>query len=794
MKIRSDFVTNSSSSSYTTVQVQNKVLCELLRSYKNQMQLETVSPNVIALIPFRREEDVGYSTDCPANYEEAVARVWELLDRRAQACPELHTKLVKARADIDACYEKILFVDGYEEWGGDGDRRYEWPLPDRARQDGAGEEGAYYYSADLAAGSASETSGYTYYSLKKRPPVIFGFDHPNLLRSDFEKKSLAVPKIDTVAVAREYTEQLNDFVISNHVLVQYIGFGGDVVIPDMVTSIDKQAFQQSKTLVSITIPSSVTTIESDTFWRCEKLTSVTLPRSITSIDSFAFSDCKSLASINLPNSVTSIGYGAFGRCESLTSITLPSSIKTIEPSTFNGCKNLIALSIPDSVTSIGEGAFERSGLENIIIPNSVTSIGKEAFSGCRNLKSITIPDSVGFIGKDAFLDCFNLTNVKFSNFVNWASRGIFDSCSGLADESGLAIVRNRVYACKRGVKSITIPDSVTTIGKRVFYSNGSLESVFIPNSVTSIGEEAFESCGLTDIVIPNSVTSIDYRAFACCNGLTSLIIPKSVKYIGPNAFLYCGKLESLRIDASSISIDDNAFADCNKLKTIITKKVLPRKAFVDTKFRNPIATSDPALLPPKAQPMAMVGYAENPEEFVPGRQTAHMKYLEANAPKLLKQMLAYPALLRLTLENQLLSPETADSFLREAIEKGKTEAVTMLNAYLGNESSSQTTEAVTQGPSIAGKTFVVTGDLVNFPDRTNLKAYIEANGGRLTGSVSAKTDYLISNDGNSTSTKTAAAKAKHIPIITEQQFIELFHVKSQIGAECFLCDCENPAQ
>ena len=780
MKIRSDFVTNSSSSSYTTVQVQNKVLCELLRFYKNQMQLETVSPNVIELIPFRRDEDVGYSTDCPANYEEAIARVWELLDRRAQACPELHAKLVKAKANIDACYEKILFVDGYEEWGGDGDRRYEWPLSDRARQDGAGEEGVYYYSADLAAGSASETSGYTYYPLKKRPPVIFGFDHPNLLRSDFEKKSLTVPKIDTAAVAREYTErteQLNDFVISNHVLVQYTGFGGDVVIPDTVTSIDKQAFQQSKTLVSITIPSSVTSIDSDTFWRCEKLTSVTLPRSITSIGSFAFSGCKSLTSINIPNSVTFIDYGAFAWCESLTSITLPSSIKTLEPSTFEWCENLSALSIPDSVTSIGEGAFQQSGLESIVIPNSVTSIGKEAFSGCINLKSITIPDSVGFIGKDAFLGCYNLTSVKFSNFVNWASRGIFDSCSGLADESGLAIVRNRVYACKGGVKSITIPDSVTTIGKRAFYSNDSLKSVFIPSSVTSIGEEAFESCGLTDIVIPNSVTSIDYRAFACCNGLSSLIIPKSVKYIGPNAFLFCGKLESLRIDASSISIDDNAFADCNKLKTIITKKALPRKAFVDTKFRNPIATNDPALLPPKAQPMAMVGYAENPEEFAPGRQTAHMKYLEANAPKLLKEMLTYPALLRLTLENQLLLPETADSFLRAAIEKGKTEAAAILNDYLGNAPVNQSAVAAVQGPSIAGKTFVVTGDLVNFRERTDLKAYIEANGGRLTGSVSAKTDYLISNDANSTSTKTAAARTKHIPIITEQQFIELFHVK-----------------
>ena len=73
-----------------------------------------------------------------------------------------------------------------------------------------------------------------------------------------------------------------------------------------------------------------------------------------------------------------------------------------------------------------------------------------------------------------------------------------------------------------------------------------------------------------------------------------------------------------------------------------------------------------------------------------------------------------------------------------------------------------------------GYTFVITGDVHNFRNRDELKAYIEQNGGKVAGSVSKKTSYLINNDINSTSGKNKKAKELSVPIITEDDFINLF--------------------
>lgn len=72
---------------------------------------------------------------------------------------------------------------------------------------------------------------------------------------------------------------------------------------------------------------------------------------------------------------------------------------------------------------------------------------------------------------------------------------------------------------------------------------------------------------------------------------------------------------------------------------------------------------------------------------------------------------------------------------------------------------------------LAGKTFVITGSLVTFPNRDALKKVIEDRGGKVSGSVSAKTDYLINNDINSNSSKNKNAKKLGVPIITEEDFL-----------------------
>ena len=91
-------------------------------------------------------------------------------------------------------------------------------------------------------------------------------------------------------------------------------------IPDSVTSIGFDAFEDCDSLTSVTIPDSVTSIGSDAFAFCDSLTSVTIPDSVTSIGSDAFKDCDSLTSVTIPDSVESIGSEAFVDCDSLTDV------------------------------------------------------------------------------------------------------------------------------------------------------------------------------------------------------------------------------------------------------------------------------------------------------------------------------------------------------------------------------------------------------------------------------------------------------------------------------------------
>jgi DNA ligase (NAD+) len=80
------------------------------------------------------------------------------------------------------------------------------------------------------------------------------------------------------------------------------------------------------------------------------------------------------------------------------------------------------------------------------------------------------------------------------------------------------------------------------------------------------------------------------------------------------------------------------------------------------------------------------------------------------------------------------------------------------------------------GSDLANKTFVITGKLTQFKNRDELKAKIESLGGKVTGSVSKNTDYLINNDVESTSSKNKTAKSLGIPILSESDFIQTFGI------------------
>ena len=303
-----------------------------------------------------------------------------------------------------------------------------------------------------------------------------------------------------------------------------------VTIPNSVTSIGEGAFGGCSGLTSIEIPNSVTSIGDYAFSWCRGLTSIKIPNSVTSIGYQAFYGCSSLTSVVIGNSVISLGDYVFSGCSGLTSIIVEPGnpkydsrensnaiVETESNTLVAGCKTTV---IPNSVTSIGKYAFyDCSGLKSITIPNSVTSIGEWAFCGCTGLTGIEIGNGVTSIGEGAFYYCYYLkTVINFSNltftkgyinygYIAYYATKVINAPNAVIDGDFIWCKLNgaNTLACYLGkATELTLPSD---------YNGGKYV----------IGDFAFSGCkGLTSITIPNSVTSIGDEAFYYCSGLTSI--------------------------------------------------------------------------------------------------------------------------------------------------------------------------------------------------------------------------------------------------------------------------------
>ncbi len=389
----------------------------------------------------------------------------------------------------------------------------------------------------------------------------------------------------------------------------------NTIIPSSVTSIGGSAFSGCSGLTSVTIPNSVTSIGSSAFYGCSGLSGeLTIPDSVTNIGYMAFGGCNGLTSVTIGNSVTSIGGEAFAFCSSLTTVNFNATNCTsigfgLPP--FIECYALTTLNIGENVTNIPNKAFlQCTHLESLTIPNSVTSIGSEAFYGCSSLTSVTIPNSVTEVGDAVFGNCRLTEPVYNTTWFIYFPNGYTTEYSipnGIQKIAGYAF-----YECS-GLTSVTIPNSVTSIGEDAFswtgwYNNKPDGILYLDGwclgykgdsptgtlttaeGTKGIANVAFEGCsGLTSVIIGNSVTSIGQYAFFWCTGLTSVTIGNSVTSIGASAFEDCRRLASVTIGNSVENIGAIAFDGCENITDIYILADTPpflddEDSFTDTTY------------------------------------------------------------------------------------------------------------------------------------------------------------------------------------------------------------------
>ena len=361
-----------------------------------------------------------------------------------------------------------------------------------------------------------------------------------------------------------------------------------LIIEDGITGIDDWMFSECENLENIVIPDSVVSISRDAFegskyynddsnWQdgqlyinhafiCVKADSAKgefkIKDGTTVIADAAFEGCCNLSSITIPDSVTHIGADVFYNCDNLNKIDMSSNIENVGTYAFaytayynnesnwnNGALYvgavLIAVNadltgkyqVKDSTRVIADDAFRACKLTEVSLPSGLVNIG--GFAYCDNLESITIPDTVTEMGSGVFEACRNLKKVVLSNALTVVPSYAFENCENL--------------------ESIYMPDSVTEIGEYAFYQCTALEKVAFSESLTTIGEMAFGECSkISSIRLPNSVKVIENEAFYECTGLKSLTLSTNLVSIGDCAF-QDNCLSTVYIPGDYVRVGDCAF-------------------------------------------------------------------------------------------------------------------------------------------------------------------------------------------------------------------------------------------
>lgn len=637
-----------------------------------------------------------------------------------------------------------------------------------------------------------------------------------------------------------------------------------VTIPEGVTSIGNSAFSWCRRLTSVTIPDSVTSIDNCAFEGCSNLNAVYISDlaawceiKFGSFGANPLSNAHNLflngdliTDLVIPDIVTSIGHRAFSDCGSLTSVMISKGVKNIDYFAFSSCKNLKSVTIPENVTSIDFSAFYGcSSLTRVMIPNSVTSIGSGVFENCENITEICAPSSThkhwrdegfglqaarGFINQPA---AYTTPDI-FAEYIAFISSQRKKLLPFVFDKDAVEILQMLAEAKKITKKNLEqdylLPAMQCGSEKCIMFLEGIAESLAgrkKKDSPLSIkGRELWDgkhfsldgkkllqypvTPGQQKYEVPEGTVEICASAFDTENGLLpeEVTIPKSVKWVRKEAFSLQSKATLLvRLPEGEAGITPGAFVVRGGARAyIVTSDQKLANELWNYGFIYAVYVGNLDDLTLKAKNHAVKGFLyaseHNAVDMCPWR-TGYLAHIKRNQKTYVKEAQDNPYLLRLMLEEKLLSEKNVKDLLDALGGKAPEQTAALLDyqeAQFGTRKKKDVfslsdddpelkrmmkiaarREQVKGQKGIKGLVFVSTGDFNNFgiilgneysfegKDMSDLKSYIEQRGGVYRSSVSSKTDYLICNDPDSDSVKSIKAKELGVPVITEEEFLKM---------------------
>ncbi len=275
-------------------------------------------------------------------------------------------------------------------------------------------------------------------------------------------------------------------------------------------------------------------------------------------------------------------------CTAGKQVVNPDTGETIENTTYTKYTSPATTQYGSSnYGKVNTNATDSSGKKYVSYTYSINDDGQATITGMSGNQSvISIPGTIdGYpvvrIGSSAFKNKTILRTVIVPDGVTSIGNSAFYECTNLRQvvlpESVTEIGNSAFSGCNK-LSNINIPDNVTTIGSRAFRGCSSLTELILPKSLTSIGARAFVNCtGLTEIEIPVSMSNgtvstyysaNNYGPFEGCTNLTKVIFPDGMTKIPENIMYNCDSLVTVIIPDTVLSIGNSAFYDCDNLETI----------------------------------------------------------------------------------------------------------------------------------------------------------------------------------------------------------------------------------